>query len=287
MSALTEKMRQQLAELRLRFDEGELTGDELSMMMLQAIEAEAQKPAKEINDAWLTACGELMAYADQDKLAQLPDHSEQIQAELVAAIRKERNRKRGRAVIRAALAAACFLVVFAGVSYSRQWFRPSQLEDEQVYNLTGEEVKIDTENNAVAYEGDKLIDFETTDFQEFCDFLGYTPQVPAWVPEGWKLYSYFAAVDSKDLWINVTYEKEGIRNLLIYDYNQSEDVSRLSIDFYQDGAGKYVTIGDNLEVYLTTNTGEPVAIWTTSNTVSSMSGPVSVEELEKVILSIQ
>lgn len=78
MSTLTEKMKQQLADLRRRFDKGELTGDELSTLMLQAIETEAEKPMEEINDAWLTACGELMSYVDRDKLAQLPDHAEQI-----------------------------------------------------------------------------------------------------------------------------------------------------------------------------------------------------------------
>ena len=82
-------MKQQLADLRRQYNEGELTGDQLSALMLQAIETEAAKPAKEMNDAWLTACSELMASADQDKLAKVSDHAERIRSKLVEAIRKD------------------------------------------------------------------------------------------------------------------------------------------------------------------------------------------------------
>ena len=90
--------------------------------MLQAIETEAAKPAKEMNDAWLTACSELMASADQDKLAKVSDHAERIRSKLVEAIRKDQKVQQRRLAYRVATAAACFLIIFAGVSFSKQWF---------------------------------------------------------------------------------------------------------------------------------------------------------------------
>lgn len=122
MSSLTEKMKQQLADLRRQYNEGELTGDQLSALMLQAIETEAAKPAKEMNDAWLTACSELMASADQDKLAKVSDHAERIRSKLVEAIRKDQKVQQRRLTDRMATAAACFLIIFAGVFFSKQWF---------------------------------------------------------------------------------------------------------------------------------------------------------------------
>lgn len=173
MSSLTEKMKQQLADLRRQYNEGELTGDQLSALMLQAIETEAAKPAKEMNDAWLTACSELMASADQDKLAKVSDHAERIRSKLVEAIRKDQKAQQRRLAYRMATAAACFLIIFAGVSFSKQWFRATQSPDEQVYNLLGQKVEIQTGNQAAADGDEAWRECETTSFQELCDFLGY------------------------------------------------------------------------------------------------------------------
>lgn len=174
-----------------------MTGDQLSALMLQAIETEAAKPAKEINDAWLTACSELMASADQDKPAKLSDHAERIRSKLVEAIRKDQKVQQRRLAYRMATAAACFLIIFAGVSFSKKWFRATQSPDEQVYNLLGQQVEIQTGNQAAADGDEAWRECETTSFQELCDFLGYVPQIPTWVPNGWVLNRYYASIDGE------------------------------------------------------------------------------------------
>lgn len=287
MSILTEKMKQQLADLRQRFEKGELTGDELSTLMLQAIETETEKPSEDINDAWLTACSELMAYVDRDKLAQLPDCSEQIRSELVATIRKEQKTQKKRIVYHATVAAACLLLVFVGFSYSRQWFRATLTPDEQVYTLSGQQVEISTTNQAAADSDEAWRECETTNFQELCDFLGATPQVPTWVPEGWKLNGYYASTDSGSRSITVVYEKADEKYCLMYDYTQAEDISTISVDFYQDGTGKNVRLDNGMDIYLTTNTGDPVAVWTTASTYACATGPITVDDLKTFILGIK
>lgn len=287
MSSLTEKMKQQLADLRRQYNEGELTGDQLSALMLQAIETEAAKPAKEINDAWLTACSELMAYADQDKLAKLPDHRERIRSELVEAIRKDQKAQQRRLAYRTATAAACFLIVFAGVSFSMQWFRATQSPDEQVYNLLGQQVEIQTGNQAAA-DGDEIWrECETTSFEELCNFLGYTPQMPTWLPSGWVLNRYYASIDGESRSITAVYAKAGVKNALIYDFLQADDISNFSVDFYQDGTGDHVQLQNGLDIYLTTNTDDPVAVWTTASSYACATGPITVDDLKTFILRIQ
>lgn len=287
MSSLTEKMKQQLADLRRQYNEGELTGDQLSALMLQAIETEAAKPAEEMNDAWLTACSELMSSADQDKLAKVPDHAERIRSKLVEAIRKDQKAQQRRLAYRIATAAACFLIIFAGVSFSKQWFRATQSPDEQVYNLMGQKVEIQTGNQAAADGDEAWRECETTSFQELCDFLGYVPQMPTWIPEGWRLNSYYAVIDGESQQISVAYEHPEHKYLLTYDYLQADDVSNISVDFYQDGAGKRVQLQNGLDIYLTTNTDDPVAVWTTASSYTCATGPITVDDLKTFILSIQ
>lgn len=287
MSSLTEKMKQQLADLRRQYNEGELTGDQLSALMLQAIETEAAKPAKEMNDAWLTACSELMASADQDKLAKVSDHAERIRSKLVEAIRKDQKVQQRRLAYRMATAAACFLIIFAGVSFSKQWFRATQSPDEQVYNLMGQKVEIQTGNQAAADGDEAWRECETTSFQELCDFLGYVPQMPTWIPEGWRLNSYYAVIDGESQQISVAYEHPEHKHLLTYDYLQADDISNISVDFYQDGAGKRVQLQNGLDIYLTTNTDDPVAVWTTASSYACATGPITVDDLKTFILSIQ
>lgn len=287
MSSLTEKMKQQLADLRRQYNEGELTGDQLSALMLQAIETEAAKPAEEMNDAWLTACSELMASADQDKLAKVSDHAERIRSKLVEAIRKDQKAQQRRLAYRMATAAACFLIIFAGVSFSKQWFRATQSPDEQVYNLLGQKVEIQTGNQAAADGDEAWRECETTSFQELCDFLGYVPQMPTWIPEGWRLNSYYAVIDGESQQISVAYEHPEHKHLLTYDYLQADDISNISVDFYQDGAGKRVQLQNGLDIYLTTNTDDPVAVWTTASSYACATGPITVDDLKTFILSIQ
>ena len=287
MSSLTEKMKQQLADLRRQHNEGELTGDQLSALMLQAIETEAAKPAKEINDAWLTDCSELMASADQDKLAKVPDHAERIRSKLVEAIRKDQKVQQRRLAYRMATAAACFLIIFAGVSFSKQWFRATQSPDEQVYNLLGQKVEIQTGNQAAADGDEAWRECETTSFQELCDFLGYVPQMPTWIPEGWRLNSYYAVIDGESQQISVAYEHPEHKHLLTYDYLQADDISNISVDFYQDGTGDHVQLQNGLDIYLTTNTDDPVAVWTTASSYACATGPITVDDLKTFILSIQ
>ena len=63
-----------------------------------------------------------------------------------------------------------------------------------------------------------------------------------------------------------THAKAGVKNALIYDFLQADDISNFSVDFYQDGTGDHAQLQNGLDIYLTTNTDDPVAVWTTAST---------------------
>lgn len=285
MDILSEAKRKELERIEHQYREGDLSQEQAMAWLLHAVEQEIQKPYAEIDDAWIDACEQLMNSLEQPQ--EWPDHRQENWEGIQAGMRKARRAVRVRVAARAAWAAACLAVMLAGVSYSRQWFQATQSPDEQVYTLSGQQVEIGAGSQAVADGDEKWRECETNDFQELCDFLGYTPQVPTWVPKGWKLNGYYASADGKSQSITVVYEKADEKNCLIYDCKQAEDISTISVDFYQDGTGENVKLKNGVDLYLTTNTGDPVAVWTTSGAYACAAGPVSVEDLKAFILSIQ
>lgn len=287
IDGLTLQMQQNLATLKEQFESGEITKEVLSNKMERAIYKELAKPAEKINNAWLDACADLMAYADHEQIAQWPDEKETMKATIQRKLHRKQHSKPSWALRPAICAAACIVLMMTGITLSWSWFRPSQSIDEQVYTLTGQQVEIGTDNNAVADSSIIFGEYDTADFQELCDFLGYVPQMPTWVPNGWKLSSYHASMNHKSVEITAAYEKSDEEYLLVYDHIRTEDVSAVSADYYQDKTGEYVTLSGNMEIYLAANIGNPVAVWTTADTVSSVTGPISVEDLKALILSIQ
>ena len=285
MDILSEVKRRKLEHIEHQYREGDITQEQAVAWLLQAIEREIQKPDAEIDDAWIDACEQLMDNIEQPQ--EWPDHRQESWAAIQTGMRKARRDARIRQAVRVACVAACLMLMLVGVSYSRQWFQGEQSPDEQVYTLSGQQVKIGTETQAAADGNETWRECETADFQELCDFLGYVPQMPTWVPEGWVLSSYYASVDSENQSYTAVYVKTGVKYSLIYDFRQAEDISAISVDFYQDGTGKNVKLSNGLDIYLTTNTGDPVAVWTTSGTYACATGPVTVEELQTFILGIQ
>lgn len=285
MATLSEARRNALDHVEYQYREGELTQEQAMAWLLQAIKQEIQKPDAEIDDAWIDACEQLMDSIEQPQ--EWPDHRQENWAAIQTGMRKARRDARIRQAVRVACVAACLMLMLVGVSYSRQWFQGEQSPDEQVYTLSGQQVEIGTATQAVADGNETWRECETADFQELCDFLGYVPQMPTWVPEGWQLNSYYAVIDWHSQQISVAYENLEQKYLLIYEAIQAEDISNISVDFYQDGAGERVHLQNGLDIYLATNTGDPVAVWTTSSTYACATGPVTVEELETFILGIQ
>lgn len=285
MDIVSEAKRKELERIEHQYREGDMTQKQAMAWLLQAIEQEIQKPDAEIDDAWIDACEQLMDSIEQPQ--EWPDHRQESWAAIQTGMRKARRDTRIRQTVRVACVAACLVLMLIGVSYSKQWFQGEQSSDEQVYTLSGQQVEIGTATQAVADGNETWRECETANFQELCDFLGYVPRMPTWVPEGWLLNSYYAVIDWQSQRISVAYEHPDQKYLLTYDCIQADDISSISADFYQDGAGERVQLLNGLDIYLTTNTGDPVAVWTTSNSYACATGPVTVEALQTFILGIQ
>lgn len=132
------------------------------------------------------------------------------------------------------------------------------------------------------YEPDMV---STTDLAEAAAVLGCMPDVPDWLPEGWTLSSYFAVSSSETRHFTAQYAHPQQHEYLKYNWSQFMHPEAVSSAFPQDGEGK-VESWNGQEVYLTTNEGYNLVIWTEKNLECFIGGPASFEELRRVYNSI-
>lgn len=292
MNELTAAHGEELERLRQAYERGEISQIAANERLAQTIDQELAKPDQEIDNAYLNACAELIAEINREEMARIPDGEEASWKAIQTQIRSKRRRVACRApqwVIRAVGMAACLaLFLLTSVSYSWKWLEPVQSEDGQEYYLRGREVKILEGTEAKAYNSSlEMRECLTQNFNELCEFLGYTPAMPTWVPEGWEVTEYYGNQRDYRYDYEVVYEKPGVKYIMRYSFSYTTMPEYVSITLFQDGVGDYRRLANGKEVYLYTNAGSRGAIWHTDCTIEFVDGPISEEELIKMVESIK
>ena len=286
MCELTPQMRQELAELRERYENGDLDAQTVSDLMEAAIDAELLKPEDEVNNIWLDACTELMTYVDKQVLASFPDQTEETWRAIQVRMQKKEPAHWALWLKHVVRIAACIVLLIAlGVGFRYTWIQGRQEQDDQMFKVEGHEVSLGNEANAAEVSG-SMSECVTDDFSELCGFLGYIPSLPTWVPDGWQLDEYFVNRDEIGQMLAVSYKKSDAPCLLSYVQEWVYELDALAISIPQDGAGYYTTLDNGLHVYMTTNNDILVAVWTTESSCITVGGPITEDELIKMISSI-
>jgi len=297
VNGLTAQMQQDLAVLMEQLKQGEITKEDLSDRMEQEIYKELAKPAEEINNAWIDACADLMTYADKEQLAAWPDEHEKLDQTIRSILTKPRRWHlpsfqlpgRWALPIFCTLGIAvftCLLLVGGVLRWSLLY--PEQSADGQEYYIRGKQFKVMEGGEARA--DDPNIEIEecvTQDFNELCEFLGFMPAMPTWVPDGWELTEYYGCFNGRDYDYEVLYEKPGVKYVLRYSFSYKATPEHSAVTFFQDGVGHNRKLANRKEVYILTNSGDVVAVWHTNNTIEELGGPISEDEVIKMVESIQ
>lgn len=283
--ALAPSMPLKLEELWELFRKGEISREEISDILELAIYAEASKSDADINGAWLDACAQLMLEVDKEEVSNLSERSETTWRAIKAEIQEEQHQIKW--LMPALRIAACLIIMLGiGTIAHFTWISGIQTQEEQVYLVRGHEVSIGNEANADEATA-TIGECRTSDFSEFCDFLGYVPSLPTWLPDGWHVVEYTVIRDELGQLLNVPYRKSDEVYLLSYSQEWLYNVNELAINIPQDSAGQHMKLDNGLEIYLTTNVDRPVAVWTTDDSCITVSGPITTDELISLILSIQ
>lgn len=278
-----------LAKIKDAIKKGELTKEIIERRLNAAIDAELRKTDSPADMDLINACQDLLW---EINMHGEPYHSNQQQS--LAALREklakmERAKKRKRRVL--SIAMATFLLVVGSFAvdsaFHRQWLEGEQAPDEQQYIISGQENDpgLLTESQA----GNEPIPYPqsitTTNLEEVVSILGYTPLMPTWLPEGWSLETYYVRVSSP-IALRIMYQNEQEEELIRLSHTIYPDIESASFAFEQEKAGSEA-IRNGWHVYLADNLGSPVAVWQDKVTCYSLTGPISKEELLKIIQSIQ
>lgn len=288
---LDAKLQQKIQELKTCYEKGEMDGKEIHDLLDIEVMVELAKPAEEINNAWIDACVNLMAYTDQECLAVEPDAQE---TNRILPKRKHWQlpplRLPGQWALptfyKVGIAVFTFLLLVGGV-LRWSWLYPAQSADGQEYYIRGKQVEVMEGGEARADDPNLQVEeCVTQDFNELCEFLGFTPALPTWVPEGWTLTEYYGCFRGHAYDYESVYEKTGVEDILRYSFSYTTEPEHKAVTYFQDGVGYTQELANGKEVYLYTNAGARGAIWHTNCTIESVFGPISEEEITRMVESI-
>lgn len=278
-----------LAKIKDAIKKGELTKEMIERRLNAAIDHELRKTDSPADMELIKACQDLLW---EINMHGEPYHSNKQQslATLRGKLAKaERAKKRKRQILSIAMAS---LLLIAGsfvvdAALHRQWLEGEQAPDEQQYIISGQENDPGLLTESQAGNAPKTYpqSITTASLEEVVSILGYTPLMPTWLPDGWTDKSYYVRMGDTSV-IRIMCQNEQEEELLSLSIFVYPDMESATFAFEQERAGEKI-ICNGWNVYLADNLGSPVAIWQNKVTCYSITGPVSKEELLKIIQSIQ
>ena len=289
---LSEEKMQYLKNIRQQLCKGTLSHEGAERLMLDAIEKEAEKESADYD--WIEACCQFLDedIPVDDVQADWPDHQQSNWAAIQSAIRQEQGTEKGAsskwdALKKVLVAAACLAIVLGGVSFSVSWYQGRQSDNGQIYDFTGQKVEVGNGQAAIAAGNGTMQELETNDYAEVVAFLGTTPPVPEWWPEGWEALPYYATLIDGCWSLSVYYLNPEFETMLSYSCVYATDPSTVSSGFPQDGTGETIVLENGKRVYFATNAGDMLAIWQCPNMYMNISGPITRSEITQMIYYVQ
>lgn len=136
-------------------------------------------------------------------------------------------------------------------------------------------------------QGDAVQELTTKNWDEAVAFLGYVPEMPTWIPDGWVLDEYYCAIFKSFSIFDVTYCHQDSHEDLVYSIERYYGSEPLHGVFEQDGIGYEVVTATGQQLYITSNIGSSVILWHDGSNVNSVIGPVAADELIHMIESMK
>ena len=269
MDSSKREAQNQLEAIKQSILDGRLTHGQICDALAEEIKKELQKSAEEVDVEYVLACQRLIASLQQEK------HSVQ------------KGRKRA---IRYGFAVAFLLVVLAGadILLTKRQINVSHSPDHEqiVYDGMMTMPGISEVAGADA-QTDTVQELTTKNWDEAVAFLGYVPEMPTWIPDGWVLDEYYCAIFKSFSIFDVTYCHQDSHEDLVYSIERYYGSEPLHGVFEQDGIGYEVVTATGQQLYITSNIGSSVILWHDGSNVNSVIGPVAADELIHMIESMK
>lgn len=292
MDSSKREAQNQLEAIKQSILDGRLTHGQICDALAEEIKKELQKSAEEVDVEYVLACQRLIASLHPKKAAQAESHAEHNFQAAHAKLQQEKHsvQKGRKRAIRYGFAVAFLLVVLAGadilltkrqinVSYSpdhEQIVYDGMMTMPGILEMAGADI-----------QGDAVQELTTKNWDEAVAFLGYVPEMPTWIPDGWVLDEYYCAIFKSFSIFDVTYCHQDSHEDLVYSIERYYGSEPLHGVFEQDGIGYEVVTATGQQLYITSNTGSSVILWHDNSNVNSITGPVAADDLIHMVESIE
>ena len=282
----------QLEAIKQSILDGRLTHGQICDALAEEIKKELQKSAEEVDIEYVLACQRLIASLHPKKAAQAESHAEHNFQAAHAKLQQEKHsvQKGRKRAIRYGFAVAFLLVVLAGadILLTKRQINVSYSPDHEqiVYDGTMTMPGISEVAGADA-QTDTVQELTTKNWDEAVAFLGYVPEMPTWIPDGWVLDEYYCAIFKSFSIFDVTYSCQEFNEYLAYSIEHYYSSEPLHGTFEQDEIGHEAVTATGQQLYITSNTGSSVILWHDNSNVNSITGPVAADDLIHMVESIE
>ena len=264
---------------------GTLSQEETVRRLEELVRLELEKGGEESDVELITQAEDLL----QEMLAKDAQPIESREAETKATVLRriaveKKCQHIQKAALKVASVAAAFMVLLIGDGIlNRGWFKKYSTPDRQQYVVQGQEINPGIISEGVADNELRTGELTTTNLDEAIKFLGFEPDLPTWMPEGWKLTNYEVGVVTDETIIKATYVVNA-DDIIVFIQKKYTDLDNAYTSFEQNAEGHVITIG-NTEVYYSENINRVRYNWKKENDVFSLSGNLTNEDANQIILS--
>ncbi len=279
---------QLMAEIERAIAKGELTYEEMIRRVEEVIDTEISREDGPADLRLIDACEDLLWELEtHGQKKYVSNKNEALRAFRRRMEEKEARRRTGRRNVERAAAVASIVVVVAavGVALRREWLAGGSVNGGLQYQVTGWETDLGLIGSVAADGEQRQATLETADFAEAVSFLGFTPETPKWLPEGWSVERYFVSQGTNNSRLSVTYCNASLATKLIYDSKFFLNIEDTYSLIEQNEEGEFTLAGGN-KIYYAYNTQRMICTWHTKNIVNMLTGPIDLESSVKVIESI-
>lgn len=266
---------------------GTMTKEKLEGGLIALINAEIEQNQRPANQELLDACQSLIC-----RLHNCENAPMEREKSLSEAKKKLEIADGMRTLRRNAVRVAAVVVLIIGCStlvdmlIRREYLTDHPTEDEQQYVIVGNVVEGRFVETGLADDNVRINVIGSSEINKVALALGYSPDVPTWLPEGWEPLDYYASTSQYTSVFRIQYSRSGDENLIKYSESRYADVAMALSAFEQSKNGEEHTVGDRT-VYVAYNLENTIAVWLMDTTCYSVSGPVEVQEIVRIIEALQ
>lgn len=257
-------------------------------ILLHEIDRELDKPSEEVNMSYVNACQDFLMRLDCNKANTVASHYRENLDAIHMRINKSSRPLRVNHYLRPVVALTLVIaILFGGLLFPGSQIITEQGDDEQLYyvqgvtNPLGSTSRADAEM-AVLSDG-KLV---TNDWDELVSTLGFAPFAPSWLPLDWAVVTYrFEAIATFSR-LNVTYQNASTGQYMIFDSIFFYDIENFYAAVEQNQAGTVTKLDNGLNIYLTNNFDNVVAVWQEGRIQYTLSAPIAVDDMIHCVESV-